>query len=78
LLLIILLLEKALLYAKGIGVTKDKKMAFDLYARSSMKGHAGALCDLGWMVLFTEYLFPYLVSLNIPFIIIVRKWRSDG
>ena len=47
-------LEKALLYAKGIGVTKDKKMAFDLYARSSMKGHAGALCDLGWMVLFTD------------------------
>ena len=36
------------MYAMGLGVTKDYQRAFDWYLRSALKGHPGAQSGIGW------------------------------
>ena len=36
------------MYALGLGVTRDYERAFDWYLRASLKGHPGAQSGLGW------------------------------
>jgi hypothetical protein len=36
------------MYALGLGVTRDDERAFDWYLRASLKGHPGAQSGLGW------------------------------
>ncbi|AZV77032.1 sel1 repeat family protein [Parasedimentitalea marina] len=36
------------MYAMGLGVTRDDQRAFDWYLRSAMKGHPGAQSGVGW------------------------------
>lgn len=36
------------MYAMGLGVTRDDERAFDWYLRASLKGHPGAQSGLGW------------------------------
>jgi len=36
------------LYALGLGVTRDDRRAFEWYLRAAMKGHAGAQSGVGW------------------------------
>jgi len=37
-----------IMYAMGLGVTRDDERAFEWYLRSSMKGHPGAQSGIGW------------------------------
>ena len=36
------------MYAMGLGVTRDDQRAFEWYLRSAMKGHPGAQSGVGW------------------------------
>lgn len=36
------------MYALGLGVTRDDERAFEWYLRSSLKGHPGAQSGIGW------------------------------
>lgn len=36
------------MYAMGLGVTRDDRRAFEWYLRASLKGHPGAQSGIGW------------------------------
>ena len=54
-----------IMYAMGLGVTRDDRRAFEWYLRSAMKGHAGAQSGVGWY---------YEVGRGLPSIDLVRAY----
>ncbi|MEP4198425.1 MAG: tetratricopeptide repeat protein [Aliishimia sp.] len=53
------------MYAMGLGVTRDDERAFEWYLRSAMKGHPGAQSGVGWY---------YEVGRGLPAIDLVRAY----
>ncbi len=53
------------MYALGLGVTRDPERAFEWYLRASMKGHPGAQSGIGWY---------YEVGLGMPAPDLVRAY----
>lgn len=53
------------MYAMGLGVTRDDRRAFEWYLRSAMKGHPGAQSGVGWY---------YEVGRGLPAIDLVRAY----
>ena len=53
------------MYAMGLGVSKDDRRAFEWYLRSAMKGHPGAQSGVGWY---------YEVGRGLPSIDLVRAY----
>ncbi len=54
-----------IMYAMGLGVTRDDRRAFEWYLRSAMKGHPGAQSGVGWY---------YEVGRGLPAIDLVRAY----